>query len=59
MILKRSTPSLLVKPHFGGAYLNTNLACIFQIKLGHIIITGLKVMVLLTSFVIKGGGQAD
>jgi hypothetical protein len=59
VILKDPTPSLLVKPHFGGAYLNTNLACIFQIKLGHIIITGLKVMVLLTSFVIKGGGQAD
>jgi len=57
--LKDPTPSLLVKPHFGDTYLNTDLACIFQIKLGHIIITGLKVMVLLTSFAIKGGGQAD
>jgi len=57
--LRAEPPYFLVKPIFGKMCVNTNFKCIFDIRLGHIIITGIKLFILLVAFAIKGGDQAD
>jgi hypothetical protein len=57
--LTDKAPNLMVKPRFDNPCLNTYLMCIFTIRLGHIIFTGIKFIVLMASLLLKGGGQSE
>lgn len=52
-------PKFKVQPIFDGAYLSLQFKCIFVVRLGHIIVTGIKLLYILAIHGLKRGYQVE